>query len=101
MKRRGKQTAEDRSTRGKVNLESTGIHVRIDPTMQRLRLFHVVENSGRSLNGNAIPSCGIHTHNVTPSKYEAKPSTLGKTEDKTGKVEISDIQHANQNSKKI
>ena len=71
--------------------------------MQRLRLFHVVENSGLSLNGNAIPSCGMHTHNVhvTPSKDEAKPSTLGKTEDKTGKVEISDIQHANQNSKKI
>jgi len=45
----------------------------------------------------------MHTHNVhvTPSKDDAKTSTLGKTEDKTGKVEISDIQHANQNSKKI
>ena len=65
--------------------------------MQRLRLFHVVENSGLSLNGNAIPSSAIQTY----SKDDAKTSTLGKTEDKTGKVEISDIQHVNQNSKQI
>lgn len=33
----------------------------------------------------------MQTDNETPSKDEAKPSTLGKTEAKTGKVEISEV----------
>lgn len=86
MKRREKKTAEDRSTRGKGNLENTGIHDRIDPIMQRLRLFHVVQNSGLSIMVTQYRhvACRL-TMYKRHSKDDAKTSTLGKTEDKNWK----------------